>query len=191
LSIAQDADVTKYFNDGGIGNPRNAFKVDILQAVAGDVTFHYERFLHDVFSMEVGVGFLRGKYIPPMMELFEANQLYSERDGGFKFVITPMFHPYEDTRQGLIYGLQFFVRENKNILAERAGEPYTYDRKDTYFGYYQGYRFEIGDYMSMELAFSAGFIFYEGQSVNTTYGSGLIENGQFNALMSFKLAFHK
>jgi len=191
IAGAQDADVTKYFDDGGMGNPRNAIKVDILQAVGGDVVFSYERFLHDAFSLEVGAGFLRGKYLPPFLTAIDNEEFLSEREGGYKFVITPMFHPYEDPRDGLIYGLQFFVRQNKGIsLSSSNEEAGTYDRTDTYIGYYQGYRFEIGDYLSMELAFSGGFIFFDGGLTNTV-GTEILDGSQFNILTSLKLAFHK
>jgi hypothetical protein len=184
--LAQNEDVSGYFDDNGLGNPRNVFKLDILQTLGGDVTIGYERFISDAFSLEVAGGFLLGRGVSPVFQSIDGNgEFFESRDGGYKIVITPLFHPSQDVFSGAVYGAQFFTRSVNGL---EIGDS-TVDRQDTYIAYYQGYRFEIGTRFSLEAAFTAGLLVseFEGNTPNNDF----LEGSDFNMSLSLKLGFHK
>ncbi|MCZ4407278.1 hypothetical protein O3Q51_00550 [Cryomorphaceae bacterium 1068] len=182
------SDVSKYFDDGGMSNLKNAYKIDLMQSVGGDLTFAYERFIWDVFSIEVGAAVLLKSSVVPFNALLDGSDFTEKRDGGYKFIITPMLHPYEDPMNSLVYGMQFFVRQGRGI---ESGNPELgkYDRRDTYIAYYQGYRLELADRFSGELAFTLGALFAETPDLNVPVSS-FLDKATFNMTVSLKLSFH-
>ncbi|NEN24905.1 hypothetical protein G3O08_15495 [Cryomorpha ignava] len=182
ITLSAQDDVSQFFDDDGISDPDNAFKIDIIATAGGEFTLLYERFFTDELSLEVGAGFALGRGVEPLFTFLDTEQMFTNRGGGFKFLLNPRYHPWGDRREGLIFGINFFVRNLTDV--EYTG--FTTDRKDTFIGLYQGYQWEIGSRMSIELGYHAGLLLIE---VNNQ--ARFLENSRLNLGFSCKLAYHK
>lgn len=179
--FAQD-DVSQFFDDEGISTPDNAFKIDFFATAGGDLTFLYERFFTDEFSVELGVGFGLAKGIEPIFLSLDTEEFFTQRGGGFKIIVNPRFHPWGDRREDFVYGINFFFRELTDV--QYANNKI--DRTDLFIGLYQGYLWEVGNRMSLELGYRVGFMSVKGD-IDFSY----LRDALFNFGCSFKLAYHK
>lgn len=182
LSVHAQEDVSQFFNDAGISDPDNAFKVDILATAGGEFTVLYERFFSDELSLEIGAGFALGKGLEPVFLYLQTDEILTTREGGFKFLLNPRYHPWGDRRDDFVYGINFFVRNLTGV--EYQG--FVTDRSDIFIGVYQGYQWEIGDRMSLELGYHFGLLFIE-----EAKESSFFDNSDLNLGFSMKLAYYK
>jgi len=182
FSVHAQDDVAQFFNDAGISDPDNAFKVDVLATAGGEFTLMYERYFSDELSLEIGAGFALGKGIEPLFLSLQTEEFITAREGGFKFLINPRYHPWGDRRDGIVYGLNFFVRNLKGV----DYQEFVTDRSDIFIGAYQGYQWEIGDRMSLELGYHFGLLVIEEAKESTFF-----DNSSVNLGFSMKLAYHQ
>lgn len=185
-SYAQDENVEKYFDDGGLGNLQNAFKIDILPSAGGDVTFIYERFLSDFWSVEAGGGFLLGYGVNPFIPALASEEPLYNRSGGYKVVFSGLYHPNKDRLDGYVYGITGYYRSMNNV---EMNNRVISNRADTYIGYYCGRRYDLGVTTSLEIGLSIGPLFYSDDSIEIH--NSLFDNTEVNFTLSLKLALHK
>ncbi len=185
-SFAQEQDVEKYFDDGGLGNLKNAFKIDVLPSAGGDVTFIYERFFSDKWSLEVGGGFLLGHGVNSLLSILDDLPFFYDRSGGYKLVFSGLFHPNKDRLDGVVYGLTGFYRSINDMERYDFVIP---SMTQTYVGYYCGKRYELSTTISLEAGLSIGPLFYGDDSFETQ--TDLFDNADVNFTLSLKLSLHK
>lgn len=182
ISLSAQDNLSQYFDDGGISTANNALKIDLFATAGGDLTFLYERFFTNKLSLEVGVGFALGKGVEPLFIYFDTEELLTERGGGFKFLVNPRYHPWGGRREDFVFGINFFIRN----LSDVKYSDLTLDRTDTFIGFYQGYLWELGNRMSLELGYQLGLLLIE-ENIEIPY----LQKSAMNLGFSFKLSYHK
>lgn len=186
IAYAQDEKVGDDAANVGPGNIQNAFKIDVLPSICGDVTFIYERFLFDRWSLEAGGGFLLGYGLNNFRHFLNQSSIIHKRTGGYKIVFNGLYHSNGGRLDGTVYGLTGFYRSiNNKSMYESVG----YDISETYVGYYYGRRNGLGATTSLEFGVSIGLLFVGSASdVSQDVPMG---NAMVNFTFSLKLALHK
>ena len=96
-----------YFDDGGISESKNLFKINVLSIVNGDLPVYYERILGNSFSIEVGAGILLPYYIPELPNLLSGESEIENPDFGHSLWIHPKYYIQHEAPELNYIGVQF------------------------------------------------------------------------------------
>lgn len=113
-------DNSYYFDDGGISERKNIFKVNILAIVSGDLPFYYERILGKSFGLEIGAGLLLPYYLPDLPNLFTEEYEVENPDFGHSLWIHPKYYIQPKAPEFGYFGIQLrrrhYNQNNQSII---------------------------------------------------------------------------
>ena len=95
INVNAQVDTTNnayFFDDGGISNAKNIFKVNVISIINGDLPFYYERVLNKSFGLEVGAGILLPYYIPEIIPLLSGETIINNPNYGYSIWFQPKYY---------------------------------------------------------------------------------------------------
>jgi hypothetical protein len=136
-------DVSTYFDDGGISNPKNIIKVNANYCIGGDISFSYEYIFTDRFALEAGYG-----TITHIFDIFgELDEYVSKNlvEGGYSYLILPKMYFLQKAPLynycGILYRNRLFKHTYKDVYVRDISVVYGVQfnwGKRVYFDYIVG-----------------------------------------------------
>jgi hypothetical protein len=96
-TFSQQDSLDYYLNDNGLSDFNNILKLDVTQALKGDILFNWEHDFTGEFRMEAGVGLLTSHFARPWLDPlyrenpdpFDNEQTYVPMNPGFSIYLLP------------------------------------------------------------------------------------------------------
>ncbi len=157
-------DIDSYFEDGGIKNAKNVFKINVLSLVNGDLPIFYERAISNVFSIELGVGILLPYYIPEpplLIKQIGTNNPPAAKDVkiGYSLYINPKIYFSHSAPTGFYIGFQWRHRSYKLPLKKLVYNDLIFNL---------GYVFNPKKRFVIEPNFGLGYRFINDKNITAT-----------------------
>lgn len=97
---AQESEILKYLDDGGISRAKNLIKIEPLKLYEGNLQLNYERYIAENWSLEVGAGVLLNYYNQPipwnwLAKVEDEDCTLNNPNTGLSLMVAPRFYAAE------------------------------------------------------------------------------------------------
>ena len=158
-------DNSEYFDDDGIDNAKNIFKVNLLSIYHGDLPISYERIIGESFGIEIGAGVILPYYNPDLPLLLMKPETVEDfqpglknPDSGHSIWINPKYYFYNDGPDSRYGGLLF--RSRKYNQGDEV-----FIQKD--FIINSGTQFFVYKRLLMDIDYGVGFRIHSQKNIET------------------------
>lgn len=140
-----------FFDDNGLSNAKNIFKLNIASAIIGDLSLQYERKLSRRIGIEASVGALLPYYFPENDVLLLKGEPIVNPGLGYSYRLFPKYYLMADAPEGQYNGFLW----RRRFYHLDGGNRMTF----TDLTFQSGYQFSLSDRLLLDVNLGIGFRF--------------------------------